>query len=65
MYGKIKEHLQKELQTIEDNGILKKKESLHHKQRLQFQQRNCFEFCSNNYLGLSSHPEVVQAAKIP
>jgi 7-keto-8-aminopelargonate synthetase-like enzyme len=26
---------------------------------------NCFEFCSNNYLGLSSHPEVVQAAKIP
>jgi glycine C-acetyltransferase len=30
MYGKIKEHLQKELQTIEDNGILKKKESLLH-----------------------------------
>jgi 7-keto-8-aminopelargonate synthetase-like enzyme len=28
-----------------------------------FNRRNCFEFCSNNYLGLSSHPEVVQAAK--
>jgi glycine C-acetyltransferase len=64
MYGKIKEHLQKELQTIEDNGILKKKESLlHHKGRLQFQQEKLFFFCSNNYLGLSSHPEVVQAAK--
>jgi glycine C-acetyltransferase len=65
MYGKIKEHLQKELQTIEDNGILKKKESLlHHKGRdYNFNRRNCFEFCSNNYLGLSSHPEVVQAAK--
>jgi glycine C-acetyltransferase len=25
MYGKIKEHLQKELQTIEDNGILKER----------------------------------------
>jgi glycine C-acetyltransferase len=24
---------------------------------------NGFEFCANNYLGLSSHPEVVQAAK--
>jgi hypothetical protein len=44
MYGKIKEHLQKELQTIEDNGFLKKKESLlHHKgQRLQFQQEKLF-----------------------
>jgi glycine C-acetyltransferase len=43
MYGKIKEHLQKELQTIEDNGIFKKKESLlHHKGRLQFQQEKLF-----------------------
>jgi hypothetical protein len=43
MYGKIKEHLQKELQTIEDNGILKKKESLLNKgQRLQFQQEKLF-----------------------
>jgi hypothetical protein len=43
MYGKIKEHLQKELQTIEDNGILKKKESLHQtRQRLQFQQEKLF-----------------------
>jgi glycine C-acetyltransferase len=42
MYGKIKEHLQKELQTIEDNGILKKESLLHHKQRLQFQQEKLF-----------------------
>jgi hypothetical protein len=41
MYGK-KEHLQKELQTIEDNGIFKKKESLPKGQRLQFQQEKLF-----------------------
>jgi glycine C-acetyltransferase len=51
MYGKIKEHLQKELQTIEDNGIFKERIN-HHK--ADFNRRNCFEFCSNNYLG-SSH----------
>jgi hypothetical protein len=35
MYGKIKEHLQKELQTIEDNGILKKERIINTRQRLQ------------------------------
>jgi glycine C-acetyltransferase len=42
MYGKIKEHLQKELQTIEDNGIFKKESLLHQGQRLQFQQEKLF-----------------------
>jgi glycine C-acetyltransferase len=53
MYGKIKEHLQNELQTIEDNGFSKKKElSRRHKERkLRFQLGNSVEFCSNNYLG--------------
>jgi glycine C-acetyltransferase len=63
MYGKIKEHLQNELQTIEDNGIFKRKNYYSPQGRHDFNRRNCFEFCSNNYLGLSSHPEVVQAAK--
>jgi glycine C-acetyltransferase len=65
MYGKIKEHLQKELQTIEDNGIFKKKDTTTRGRDYNFNRRNCFEFCSNNYLGLSSHQRVVQAAKIP
>jgi glycine C-acetyltransferase len=43
MYGKIKEHLQKELQTIEDNGILKERIITSPQgQRLQFQQEKLF-----------------------
>jgi glycine C-acetyltransferase len=44
MYGKIKEHLQKELQTIEDNGIFKKERIITSPQgqRLQFQQEKLF-----------------------
>jgi glycine C-acetyltransferase len=42
-----------------NNGFSKKKElSRRHKERkLRFQLGNSVEFCSNNYLGLSSHPE--------
>jgi glycine C-acetyltransferase len=41
MYGKIKEHLQKELQTIEDNGFLKK-ERITSPQEERFQQEKLF-----------------------
>jgi hypothetical protein len=42
MYGKLKNIFQKELQTIEDNGILKKKNYYSTRQRLQFQQEKLF-----------------------
>lgn len=66
MYGKIKEHLQSELQGIEDNGIFKKERIITSPQGAEITistGETVLNFCANNYLGLSSHPEVVQAAK--
>ncbi|KFF04827.1 glycine C-acetyltransferase [Flavobacterium reichenbachii] len=66
MYGKIKEHLQSELQTIDENGIFKKERIITSAQGAEITistGETVLNFCANNYLGLSSHPEVVQAAK--
>ena len=65
MYGKIQQHLQNELQAIESNGLYKKERVITSPQgaEITVNGETVLNFCANNYLGLSSHPEVIQAAK--
>lgn len=66
MYGKIKDHLQKELEEIKDNGLYKRERIITSSQDAVIKistGQEVINFCANNYLGLSNHPEVVQAAK--
>ena len=66
MYGSIKEHLQKEIEEIKDNGLFKRERIITSPQDAVIKintGQEVINFCANNYLGLSSHPEVIQAAK--
>ena len=66
MYGSIKEHLQKEIEEIKENGLYKKERIITSPQGAVIKistGQEVINFCANNYLGLSSHPEVIQAAK--
>ena len=66
MYGKIKEHLQAELEEIKENGLYKKERIITGPQDAVIKistGEEVINFCANNYLGLSSNKEVIQAAK--
>ncbi|HLU87758.1 MAG TPA: glycine C-acetyltransferase [Taishania sp.] len=66
MYGKIKDYLSTELNAIREGGIFKKERIITSPQGANVTINTGDEvviMCANNYLGLSSHPEVIQAAK--
>ncbi len=64
MYGSIKDHLSQELKTIDEAGLFKRERIITSEQgaEITVNGHRVLNFCANNYLGLSSHPEVVQAA---
>lgn len=64
MYGKMKDYLREELAKIEEAGLYKHERIIESEQGAEIvvKGRKCLNFCANNYLGLSSHPEVIQAA---
>jgi len=66
MLGKFQKQLQDELASIEDAGLYKKERIITNPQGASIRVstgEEVLNFCANNYLGLSSHPEVIQAAK--
>jgi len=66
MYGKIKDTLKNELQEIKEAGLYKSERIITSSQDAIIKistGEEVINFCANNYLGLSNHPEVIQAAK--
>ena len=64
MYGNFQQHLQKELKSIDESGLFKRERIITSKQgaTVKVNGKEVIIFCANNYLGLSSHPKVVEAA---
>lgn len=65
MYGAFQQHLQKELSAIEEAGLFKRERIIASEQGAVIKLKDGKEviiFCANNYLGLSSHPKVIEAA---
>ncbi len=65
MYGAFKDHLQNQLNDIEANGLFKRERVITTPQgaSVKVNGKDVIIFCANNYLGLSSHPKVIEGAK--
>ena len=66
MYGKLQAHLQNELKEIEAAGLFKRERVIASAQDAEITLADgskVLNFCANNYLGLSNHPRILEAAK--
>ncbi len=66
MYGKIKQYLADELAAIESAGLYKRERIITGSQQAEITvtgDKKVLNFCANNYLGLSNHPRLIEAAK--
>ncbi|MCL5268603.1 MAG: glycine C-acetyltransferase [Bacteroidetes bacterium] len=66
MYGKFQEHLKQQINSIREGGLYKEERVIASPQGASIKLTNgktVLNFCANNYLGLSSHPKVIEAAK--
>ena len=66
MYGKIRTHIEKELADIKEAGLYKNERIITSAQGAEITVstgEEVLNFCANNYLGLSNHPALVEAAK--
>lgn len=66
MFSKMKAYLKQEINTIKDNGLFKDERIIVSPQDANIQVlggKKVLNLCANNYLGLASHPEIVEAAR--